>query len=76
MACSAHVEKGDTIAVSAAVEQPGRDGGWGIGITRGTVLQGLETGKFIHSCGFNSIFSWHKYFIGLSFASLGLPYVR
>ncbi|KAB1208008.1 putative methyltransferase NSUN6 [Morella rubra] len=76
VACSAHVEKGDTIAVSAAVEQPGLDGGWGIGITRGTVLQGLETGKYIHSCGFNSIFSWHKYFIGLSFASLVLPYVR
>ena len=45
MACSAHVEKGDTVAVSVAVEQPGQDGGWGIGMTRGTVLQGLQTGK-------------------------------
>jgi hypothetical protein len=49
MACSAHVEKGDKIAVSVAVEQPGLDGGWGLGITRGTVLQGLETGKCVHS---------------------------
>ncbi|XP_041007192.1 rRNA (cytosine-C(5))-methyltransferase NOP2C [Juglans microcarpa x Juglans regia] len=46
MACSAHVEKGDMIAVSAAVEQPGLDGGWGIGITRGSVLQGLETDAY------------------------------
>ncbi|XP_042976683.1 rRNA (cytosine-C(5))-methyltransferase NOP2C isoform X4 [Carya illinoinensis] len=46
MACSAHVEKGDRIAVSAAVEQPGLDGGWHIGITRGSVLQGLETDAY------------------------------
>ncbi|TXG54536.1 hypothetical protein EZV62_019792 [Acer yangbiense] len=45
MACSAHVEKGDLVAVSVAVEQPGVDGGWATGITRGTVLQGLQTGK-------------------------------
>ncbi|KAK9284762.1 hypothetical protein L1049_023939 [Liquidambar formosana] len=43
LACSAHVEKGDVVAVSVAVEQPGLDGGWGTGITRGTVLQGLQT---------------------------------
>ncbi|XP_057955409.1 rRNA (cytosine-C(5))-methyltransferase NOP2C isoform X8 [Malania oleifera] len=43
LACSAHVEKGDPVAVSVAVEQPGLDGGWSIGITRGTVLQGFET---------------------------------
>ncbi|KAK1569084.1 hypothetical protein Q3G72_032317 [Acer saccharum] len=43
MACSAHVEKGDLVAVSVAVEQPGVDGGWATGITRGTVLQGLQT---------------------------------
>jgi hypothetical protein len=49
MACSAHVEKGEKIAVSVAVEQPGPDGGWGLGITRGTVLQGLEMGKCVHS---------------------------
>ncbi|KAF3443559.1 hypothetical protein FNV43_RR13246 [Rhamnella rubrinervis] len=41
---SAHVEKGDVVAVSVAVEQPSPDGGWGIGITRGTVVQGLQTG--------------------------------
>ncbi|GMQ01675.1 hypothetical protein CsSME_00048232 [Camellia sinensis var. sinensis] len=27
---SAHVEKGDAVAVSVAVEQPGQDGGWGV----------------------------------------------
>ncbi|XP_027329435.1 putative methyltransferase NSUN6 [Abrus precatorius] len=42
MACSAHVEKGDTVAVSVAVEQQGADGGWSIGMTRGTVLQGSQ----------------------------------
>ncbi|XP_047172660.1 rRNA (cytosine-C(5))-methyltransferase NOP2C [Vigna umbellata] len=45
MACSAHVEKGDTVAVSVAVEQQGADGGWGIPMTRGTILQGSETGS-------------------------------
>ncbi|XP_027172981.1 putative methyltransferase NSUN6 [Coffea eugenioides] len=40
LACSAHVEKGDVVAVSVAVEQPGADGGWGANITRGTILQG------------------------------------
>lgn len=45
MACSAHVEKGDAVAVSVAIEQHGPDGGWAIGMTRGTVLQGLQTGK-------------------------------
>ncbi|PSS16403.1 Methyltransferase [Actinidia chinensis var. chinensis] len=43
LACSAHVEKGDTVAVSVAVEQLGQDGGWGIGMTREAVLQGLQT---------------------------------
>lgn len=43
LACSAHVEKGDVVAVSVAVEQPGVDGDWGVGITRGIVLQGLQT---------------------------------
>ncbi|XP_006484903.1 rRNA (cytosine-C(5))-methyltransferase NOP2C isoform X2 [Citrus sinensis] len=43
MACSSHVEKGDVVAVSVAVEQPTLDGGWGLGITRGTVLQGSQT---------------------------------
>lgn len=44
MACSAHVEKGDIVAVSVAVEQPVPDGGWAINMTRGTVLQGTKTG--------------------------------
>jgi hypothetical protein len=48
VACSAHVEKGDVVAVSVGVEQPALDGGWGIGITRGTILQGLDTGSYIH----------------------------
>nr|CAB3482792.1 unnamed protein product [Digitaria exilis] len=45
LACSAHVEKGDKVAVSVAVEQPVKDSGWAVGITRGTVLQGLQSGK-------------------------------
>ncbi|XP_021769324.1 putative methyltransferase NSUN6 isoform X2 [Chenopodium quinoa] len=44
LACSAHVEKGDSVAVSVAIEQPEPDGKWGgTGITRGIVLQGSET---------------------------------
>lgn len=46
VACSAHVEKGDVVAVSVGVEQPALDGGWGIGITRGTILQGLNTDPY------------------------------
>ncbi|KAK4437476.1 rRNA (cytosine-C(5))-methyltransferase NOP2C [Sesamum alatum] len=46
LACSAHVEKGETVAVSVAVEQPGTDGGWSVGFTRGTVLQGSETDPY------------------------------
>ena len=45
LACSSHVEKGDKVAVSVAIEQPVKDGGWAVGITRGTVLQGLQSGK-------------------------------
>lgn len=45
MACSAHVEKGDLVAVSVGVEQRGSDGLWGVRITRGNVLQGSEPGK-------------------------------
>ncbi|XVF20904.1 hypothetical protein REPUB_Repub12eG0043700 [Reevesia pubescens] len=46
MACSSHVEEGDVVAVSVAAEQPAPDGGWGLGITRGTVLQGLQTDPY------------------------------
>lgn len=46
MACSAHVEKGDTVAVSVAIEQQGSDGGWSSGMTRGIVLQGSETDPY------------------------------
>ncbi|XP_030482908.2 rRNA (cytosine-C(5))-methyltransferase NOP2C [Cannabis sativa] len=42
LACSAHVEKGDEVAVSVAIEQP-LEGGWGSGITRGTIMQGSCT---------------------------------
>ncbi|WMV38737.1 hypothetical protein MTR67_032122 [Solanum verrucosum] len=42
LACSAHVERGDAVAVSVAVEQYGPDGGWGVAMTRGTVLQGSQ----------------------------------
>ncbi|KAG6508139.1 hypothetical protein ZIOFF_033501 [Zingiber officinale] len=43
LACSSHVEKGDLIAVSVAVEQPISDGGWAFGFTRGIVLQGSQS---------------------------------
>uniref|UniRef100_A0ACD5TGN8 Uncharacterized protein n=1 Tax=Avena sativa TaxID=4498 RepID=A0ACD5TGN8_AVESA len=43
LACSSHVEKGDTVAVSVAIEQPVKDNGWAVGITRGIVLQGLQS---------------------------------
>lgn len=46
LACSAHVEKGDSVAVSVALEQPGNDGGWSTNMTRGTVLQGDETDPY------------------------------
>ncbi|KAL2246002.1 UNVERIFIED_CONTAM: rRNA (cytosine-C(5))-methyltransferase NOP2C, partial [Sesamum indicum] len=46
LACSAHVEKGETVAVSVSVEQPGTDGGWSVGFTRGTVLQGSQTDPY------------------------------
>uniref|UniRef100_M1BGQ1 RNA binding protein n=1 Tax=Solanum tuberosum TaxID=4113 RepID=M1BGQ1_SOLTU len=42
LACSAHVERGDAVAVSVAVEQYGPDGGWGVAMTRGTVIQGSQ----------------------------------
>lgn len=45
LACSAHVEKGDEVVVSVSIEQPGADGGWVVGITRGTILQGSQTGN-------------------------------
>ncbi|KAM1010637.1 hypothetical protein ACFX2C_046091 [Malus domestica] len=50
LGCTAHVEKGDIVAVSVAVEQPDADGGWVVGITRGTVLQGSETDPQISEC--------------------------
>ncbi|KAJ4809504.1 S-adenosyl-L-methionine-dependent methyltransferases superfamily protein [Rhynchospora pubera] len=43
MACSAHVEKGDKVAVSVAIEKPTHTGGWTLGITRGTVLHGTPS---------------------------------
>eukprot|EP01018_Ginkgo_biloba_P025945 Gb_41300 [translate_table: standard] len=46
LACSAHVEKGDTVAVSIAVERPDPSGGWMVGITRGTILSGVETDAY------------------------------
>ncbi|XP_010557151.1 PREDICTED: putative methyltransferase NSUN6 [Tarenaya hassleriana] len=46
MACSAHVEKGDAVAVSVAIEQPCDNGGWSINMTRGTTLQGLQTDPY------------------------------
>ncbi|XP_062105721.1 rRNA (cytosine-C(5))-methyltransferase NOP2C [Humulus lupulus] len=45
LACSAHVEKGDEVAVSVAIEQP-IESGWGSGITRGTIMQGSHTDPY------------------------------
>ncbi|KAL3698749.1 hypothetical protein R1sor_012825 [Riccia sorocarpa] len=39
LACSLHVENGDTVAVTVAVERPDGNGGWSVGITRGTTLE-------------------------------------
>eukprot|EP00249_Psilotum_nudum_P007373 c20508_g1_i3 orf=667-2094(+) len=38
LACSGHLEKGDIVALSAAVERSDGNGNWAVGITRGTVL--------------------------------------
>ncbi|KAL3633669.1 rRNA (cytosine-C(5))-methyltransferase nop2c [Castilleja foliolosa] len=46
LACSAHVEKGEQVAVSVALEQPRTDGGWGVGLTRGIVLQGSQSDPY------------------------------
>ncbi|CAA7026411.1 unnamed protein product [Microthlaspi erraticum] len=46
LACTAHVEKGDAVAVCVAMEQPGDDGDWSVNMTRGTTLQGLPTDPF------------------------------
>lgn len=46
LACSAHVEKGDTVAVSVAIEQPVQDAGWAVGMTRGIVLQGSKADPY------------------------------
>ncbi|KAG6542737.1 hypothetical protein Mapa_015812 [Marchantia paleacea] len=39
LACSQHVEEGDVVAVTVAVERPDGGGGWSVGITRGTTLE-------------------------------------
>jgi len=38
LACSGHVERGEMVAVSVAVERPDGAGGWCVGVTRGTTL--------------------------------------
>ncbi|KAM7265426.1 hypothetical protein ACFE04_003109 [Oxalis oulophora] len=57
LACSAHVEKGESVAVSVAIEQPGVDGGWGVGMTRGIVLQGDQT--VFDMCGYLIVDPYH-----------------
>ncbi|BBN03828.1 methyltransferase NSUN6 [Marchantia polymorpha subsp. ruderalis] len=39
LACSQHLEEGDVVAVTVAVERPDGGGGWSVGITRGTTLE-------------------------------------
>uniref|UniRef100_A0A1J3IK18 Putative methyltransferase NSUN6 n=1 Tax=Noccaea caerulescens TaxID=107243 RepID=A0A1J3IK18_NOCCA len=46
LACTAHVEVGDAVAVCVAMEQPGDEGDWSVNMTRGTTLQGLPTDPF------------------------------
>lgn len=38
LACSGHVEQGDIVAVSVAVEHLDGNGNWVVGVTRGTIL--------------------------------------
>lgn len=38
LACSLHVDQGDEVAVTAAVERPDSNGGFLVGFTRGTTL--------------------------------------
>ncbi|KAH7296973.1 hypothetical protein KP509_26G046900 [Ceratopteris richardii] len=38
LACSGHVEQGDIVAISVALEHPNEKGEWVVGVTRGTVL--------------------------------------
>ncbi|GJT34325.1 putative methyltransferase NSUN6 [Tanacetum coccineum] len=58
LACSAHVEKGEKVAVSVGVEQPGRDGGWAIGITHPQYLEreGMYIGQGITTMSRAGIF--------------------
>ncbi|XP_018472577.2 rRNA (cytosine-C(5))-methyltransferase NOP2C [Raphanus sativus] len=46
LACTAHVEKGDAVAVCVAMEQPNDEGDWSVNMTRGTTLQGQPTDPF------------------------------
>ncbi|KAL5716327.1 rRNA (cytosine-C(5))-methyltransferase nop2c [Ranunculus cassubicifolius] len=62
LACSGHVEVGDTVAVSVSVEQPGSEGKWGVGITRGTTLQGSQADPHY--------FERHGLYIGQGIAKL------
>jgi hypothetical protein len=38
LACSGHIEKDELVAVSVAMERPDGEGGWFVGVTRGTTL--------------------------------------
>ncbi|KAF3609072.1 hypothetical protein DY000_02044587 [Brassica cretica] len=63
LACTAHVEKGDAVAVCVAMEQPGDDGDWSVNMTRGTTLQGLPSGKN-HNSSFFML--WSRCLLNLS----------
>ncbi|KAI7748963.1 hypothetical protein M8C21_012481, partial [Ambrosia artemisiifolia] len=58
LACSAHVEKGDKVAVSVGVEQPGRNGDWATGITHPQYIErdGLYIGQGITTLSRAGIF--------------------
>ncbi|KAL0723824.1 hypothetical protein Bca4012_038423 [Brassica carinata] len=47
LACTAHVEIGDAVAVCVAMEQPGDEGDWSVNMTRGTTLQDPQKGERI-----------------------------
>lgn len=38
LACSGRIEKDELVAVSVAMERPDGEGGWFVGVTRGTTL--------------------------------------
>ncbi|CAM6098706.1 unnamed protein product [Calypogeia fissa] len=56
LACSLHVDKGEEVAVTAAVERPDLNGGFYVGITRGTTLQSEHAKNQLEGCARDNLF--------------------